>query len=179
MGDQSNSGDASTAAGLFTFDFDLDFSGGSFSAAGSSFSITKIQNHNNDVNGSFGDADNVDWSAPTVLGGTAYPDGLIFVNEDSSTNTGEIWVNEPDGSGLTLIGDTGTTSSATETSGILDISDLVGYRPGSIVLTSNQGTNSSLSVLINPDATIIPEPSTFVLAVFGQLALVRHRRYRE
>ena len=178
LGDQSNSGDASTAAGLFTFDFNLDFSGGSFSAAGSSFSITKIQNHNNDVNGSFGDADNVDWSAPTVLGGTAYPDGLIFVNEDSSTNTGEIWVNQPDGSGLTLIGDTGATSSATETSGILDISDLVGYRPGSIVLTNNQGTNSSLSVLINPDATIIPEPSTFALAFLGQLALVRRRRNR-
>jgi len=144
LGDQND--------GLFTFDFDLDFSSGSFSAGGSSFSITKIQNHADATNGSFGDADNVDWTAPTVLDGTVYSEGLIFVNEDFTT--GEIWMNAPDGSDLTLIADTGTTSTATESSGILDISDMLGYNPGSILLTSNQGSASSLSVLINPDAEL-------------------------
>lgn len=139
-------------SGVFTFDFNLDFGSGSFSAGGSGFSITKIQAHNDATNNAIGDADNVDWTAPTVLNGTAYPEGLIFVNEDYTT--GEIWVSEPDGSGLTRIGDTGATSSASESSGILDISELVGYNPGSVLLTSNQGSNASLSVLINSDATL-------------------------
>ena len=147
-------------SGLFTFDFDFVFSGGSFNAAASGFSITKVQNHVNDVDYSgsgayanaFGDADNVDWTAPTVINGSTYAEGLIFVNEDSGTANGEIWMNAPDGSNLILIGDTVGISGAAETSGILDISQLVGYNPGSIVLTSNQGSNASLSVLINPYA---------------------------
>ena len=144
LGDQNS--------GVFTFDFDFNFSGGSFDAAGSGFSITQIHAHHDGTNNAIGDADNVDWTAPTVLDGTSYPEGLIFVNEDFTT--GEIWVSEPDGSNLTLIGDTGTSGSASESSGILDISELVGYHPGSVLLTSNQGSNTSLSVLINPDATL-------------------------
>ncbi len=132
--------------GLFTFDFNLDFGSGSFNPATSDFSITKIQNDVTGVAGTFGDPDNVEWSAPTVINGTAYPDGLIFVNEDSSH--GEIWMNAPDGSDLTLIGN---TVGATESTGIIDISDLVGYNPGSVMLTASQGT-ASLSVLINPFA---------------------------
>lgn len=138
--------------GLFTFDFDFDFTSGSFSAAGSSFSITKTQNDVSNTLGTFGDPDNVDWSAATVLNGTTYPDGLIFVNEDNSN--GEIWVNAPDGSDLTLIGDTAGIGTSTETSGILDISALVGFNPGSVLLTSSQGTIPSLSVLINPFAKL-------------------------
>ncbi len=141
--------------GLFTFDFNLDFGGGSFNAAGSSFSLTKIQNHVNDLDGSFGDADNVDWTAATTLGGVTYSNGLIFVNEDSGTANGETWMMTPTGSGLTLIGDTVGIVEATETSGILDISNLVGYKPGSILLTSNQGTAASLSVLIHPNAALL------------------------
>ncbi len=141
--------------GLFTFDFNLDFSGGSFNAAASGFSITKIQNHNNDTDGLFGDADNVDWTAATTLNGVSYPNGLIFVNEDSGTSNGETWMMSPNGSGLTKIADTAPTDAATtETSGILDISTLVGFKPGSILVTSNQGTASSLSVLINPYAAL-------------------------
>ena len=144
LGDQNS--------GVFTFDFDLDFGSGYFDAANSSFSIALIQEHHPSALNAIGDADNVDWTAPTVLGGTNYSEGLVFVNEDNSS--GEIWVTTPDGSELTLVGDTNATSSATESSGILDISGLVGYLPGSIVLTSNQGGAASLSVLINPNATL-------------------------
>ena len=136
--------------GLFTFGFRLDFTGGGFDPAASSFTLTAIQGHANDTDGSFGDADNVDWTAPTGLGGQSLPDGLIFVNEDSATGNGETWVMRPDGSGLTKIADTIGIATAGETSGILDISELVGYRPGSVLLTSNQGATSSLTMLINP-----------------------------
>ncbi len=138
--------------GVFTFDFDLDFTSGSFNSAGSGFSITKIHNHVGNTQGSIGDADNIDWTAPTVLNGTVYPEGLILVNEDN--NNGEIWMSSPDGSNPQLIGDTAGNFSATESSGILDISNLLGYNPASILLTNNQGTNSSLTVLINPHAEL-------------------------
>ena len=163
-------------SGLFTFDFNLDFSGGSFSAAGSSFSITKIQNHNNDIDGSFGDPDNVDWTDATTLNGVTYPDGLIFVNEDSGTANGEIWMMKPDGSGLSLIGDTIGISASTETTGILDISKLIGYRPGSVLLTANQGSAASLTVLINPHATLVPEPTSLAMIVMGTVAIGRRLR---
>ena len=96
----------------------------------------------------------MDWTAPTALGGESFPDGLIFVNEDSGTNNGETWMMKPDGSGLIKIADTIGIDGASETSGILDISALVGYQPGSILLTSNQGTASSLTLLINPNAAV-------------------------
>ena len=169
LGDQNS--------GLFTFDFNLDFGSGSFNAGTSDFSITKIQNHINDVNNQFGDADNVDWTDATTLGGVNYADGLIFVNEDTGTNGGEIWVNEPDGSGLIKIADTILVAGASETTGILDISNLVGYLPGSIVLTNNQGGASSTSVLIHPNATLIPEPSTLcLLTLAGLLGILRQKR---
>jgi hypothetical protein len=164
-------------SGLFSFDVQLNFGGGSFNAAASNFSITKIQQHNNDIDGLFGDADNVDWAAATMLNGVMYPNGLIFVNEDSGTANGETWMMKPDGTGLTLIGDTVGIAPATETSGVLDISRFVGYRPGSIVLTDNQGSIPSLTVLINPNATQIPEPITAVTLI-GTVAGVRLRRRR-
>jgi hypothetical protein len=142
--------------GLFTFDFNLDFTSGSFNAATSSFSLAKIQNHTNDTDGAFGDADNVDWTRATTLGGVSYPNGLIFVNEDSGTNNGETWMTTPTpAAAVTKIADTAPADAATtETSGILDISGLVGFKPGSILLTTNQGSSASLTVLINPAATL-------------------------
>jgi hypothetical protein len=155
LGIQDSASASLPYAGLHTLDFSLNFSGSNFNSAGSSFSVTKIQNQNDNIDGLFGDADNVDWTAATTLNGVSYPNGLIFVNEDSGTNNGETWMMTPNGSGLTRIADTSTDTTATETSGILDISTLVGYKPGSILLTSNQGTNSSLSVLINPSAALL------------------------
>ncbi len=147
-------------SGLFTFDFDLDFSSGSFNSATSGFSIERIQPHINDVDGLFGDADNVDWTAATTLGGINYAEGLIFVNEDSGTNGGEVWVKTPAAGAPRKIADTIGISGATESSGILDISELVGYVAGSVLLTNNQGSNSSLSVLINPLAATQLSPVT-------------------
>jgi len=89
------------------------------------------------------------------LGGTAFPEGVIFVNEDTGTQNGEIWMVRPDGSDLLKIADTTGLIGATETTGILDISTLLGYYPGSVVLTNNQGSNSSMTLLINPDITLI------------------------
>ena len=149
-------------SGLFTFDFNLDFSGGSFAAVTSGFSITKLQNDNADGINSFNNPDNVDWTDATTLNGTTYADGLIFVNEDSGE--GEIWMMEPDGTGLLKIGQ---TLDNTESTGIVDISDLVGYNAGSVLLSNNQGSNSSLSVLINPNATEYPNSAPFTIAVIG------------
>jgi len=72
---------------------------------------------------------------------------------------------------------TAGVSGVFETSGILDISNLVGYQPGSVLLTSNQGFNSSLSVLVNPAATPLPEPTSLALCALGfaALSLVRYR----
>jgi hypothetical protein len=153
MGDQTS--------GLFTFDFDLVFGPG-FNSGASSFTIKMIAATINGT-GVFGQMDNVDWTDATTLGGTPYPDGLIFVNEDNAL--GEIWQMLPDGTSKVRIAD---TTISGESSGILDISDLVGYAPGSVLLTSNQGTPASLSVLINPDATLAPEdegPGRFVPSV--------------
>ena len=169
-------------SGLFTFNFGLDFSGGGFNASGSGFSITKLLNHVDDTDGAFGDPDNVDWTDATTLDGTTYSSGLIFVNEDTGTGNREVWMLLTDGTGLTKIGDTAGISTSTETSGILDISVLVGYQPGSVLLTSNQGTIASLSVLINPAATLlVPEPSTFALAMSGLagLAVAAQRKRRQ
>ncbi len=140
--------------GLFTFDLSLDFASGNFNSDVSSFSVTKTRQHNDNTDGLFGDADNVDWSRATTLGDVTHPEGLVFVNEDSGTSGGETWMMAPNGSGLTLIADTIGQTGASESSGVLDVSLLLGYRPGSILLTSNQGSNSSLTALINPHATL-------------------------
>lgn len=133
-------------SGVFTFDFDLAFSG-SFSPSLSSFAVTKISNTSGGSN-SVDSPDNVDWTAATTLAGTSYADGLVFVNEDNST--GEIWRMRPDGSNQLRVG---STTVGAESTGIIDISGMVGYAPGSVLITNNQGSTSSMTVLINPDAT--------------------------
>jgi hypothetical protein len=158
LGDQTS--------GLFTFDFDFVFDSG-FDSGASSFTITMVAATSNGT-GVFGQPDNVDWTDATTLGATAYPDGLIFVNEDNST--GEIWHMLPDGSSKVRIADTTVSGEST---GILDISVLVGYLPGSILVTNNQGTPASMSVLINPDATLLPVvPPVPTLGEWGMLGLI-------
>ncbi len=133
-------------SGVFTFDFDLVFSGG-FSAGASRFTVTKISSTSGGSN-SVDAPDNVDWTAATNLAGVSYPDGLIFVNEDNST--GEIWSMKPNGSSKVRVGQ---TTVGAESSGIFDLSAFVGFAPGSVLVTNNQGSPSSMTVLINPNAT--------------------------
>ena len=166
MGDQTS--------GVFTFDFDFVFGAG-FDSGASSFTITMISTTSNGI-GVLGQPDNVDWTDATTLGATAYPDGLIFVNEDNGT--GEIWHMLPDGSSKVRIA---STTVSGESTGIFDLSVMVGYRPGSILITNNQGTPASMSVLINPDATLlVPEPSLTLLrlAALATVALVARMRQR-
>lgn len=163
MGDQTS--------GLFTFDFDLVFGSG-FDSGASSFTITMVAATSNGT-GVFGQMDNVEWTDATTLGATAYPDGLIFVNEDNGL--GEIWHMLPDGSSKVRIADTTVNGEST---GIFDVSVMVGYLPGSILITNNQGTPASMSVLINPDATLLPDasppfvPSVPALDDWGMLGLI-------
>jgi hypothetical protein len=157
--------------GVWIFDFDagagktLDFSSGHFNAGASGFTSV-LREGASGGGGNLDDPDNVDWTAATTLKAnygtgaeTDYPDGLIFVNEDNSS--GEIYILTPAGSSETRIA---STTVGSESSGIFDISSMVDYMPGSILLTSNQGNPSSMSVLINPSATLaVPvEPSTLL-----------------
>jgi hypothetical protein len=157
MGDQTS--------GVFTFDFDFVFGAG-FDSGASSFTITMVSTTSNGT-GVLGQPDNVDWTDATTLGATSYPDGLIFVNEDNST--GEIWHMLPDGSSKVRIA---STTISGESTGIFDISVMVGYLPGSILVTNNQGTPASMSVLINPDATLLPVVPIPALGRWGTLSLL-------
>ena len=67
---------------------------------------------------------------------------------------------EPDGNNPLVIGHSLPQAGGfgAESTGVLDISTLVGYNPGSVVLSNNQGFyDSSLNVLINPNATLRSE----------------------
>jgi len=123
--------------GLYTVDMTLPFSGGVFDHAASTAVITQIDD--DDV-APIGAPDNVTWSA----------DGKIYVQEDGDGD--DIWQLNPDGTGIVQI-----ASSFSEPSGIFDASYLVGYEPGSVFLSSAQGSGSvggQLTVLISPDAAL-------------------------
>jgi hypothetical protein len=163
-GDPTRAVLADQTSGVFTFDFDLVFAG-SFDAGASSFTITKISDTSGGSN-SLNSPDNVDWTDATTLGGTTHPQGLIFVNEDNST--GEIWRMKPDGSDKVLVA---STTVGAESTGIFDLSELVGYMPGSILITNNQGSPASMSVLVNPDATLAPSAGVPSMSWMGRVLL--------
>ncbi len=80
--------------------------------------------------------DNVNWSS----------DGFIYVQEDGSGNG--MFQMSADGINVTEI-----ATANSEPSGIFDVSNYAGYAPGSVILTSIQGTGSSggqLTVLLAP-----------------------------
>lgn len=155
LGDQNS--------GVFTLDFDLVFSPG-FDAGASSFTVTKISNGSGGI-GSLDSPDNVDWTDATMLGGTSYPQGLIFVNEDN--DSGEIWQMNPDGSSKVRIGNTTVDGEST---GIFDLSEMVGYVPGSILITTSQGSPASMTVLINPNLETSPDAGRVTQRVSNKLS---------
>ena len=166
--------------GVYTFGFTLNFTSGTLDTATSGFAITKIVEPTAG-NNFLGDTDNVDWTKSVTINGTNYSNGLILVNEDNAD--GEVWMMAADGTNRTLIANTKNISALTtanETTGIIDISELLGYLPGSIILTNTQGgtsLQSSMSVLISPYATLAPEPASLaMLSGVAPLLLLRRRR---
>ncbi len=138
LGDQNS--------GVFRFDYTLVF-GSSFDANGSSFTLTKISNESGSTN-SLDSPDNLEWTFAATLDSTFYPDGIIYINEDNSS--GEVWRMLPNGGSKLRIGNTRVSGEST---GIFDLSEFVGYEPGSILITNNQGSPASMTVMINPEAT--------------------------
>lgn len=132
-------------SGVFKFDTNLVFNGNALNTGASSFTITRID----DTAGNNNAHDNLDWTAWTTLGGTSFPLGLVFTNEDNAT--GEIYQMNPDGTNQIKVGQTTTSAEST---GIFDLSLHLGYMPGSILLTTNQGTPASSNILIHPSAAM-------------------------
>ena len=121
--------------GVYIMDLDLVFADSNFDAAASSVIVSQIDDNNV---APIGAPDNLTWSA----------DGKIYVQEDGNGN--EIWQMNPDGSQILQI-----AKAFSEPSGIIDISEVTGYKPGSVLLSSIMGTGShgaQLAVLVSPAA---------------------------
>jgi len=88
--------------------------------------------------------DNVAWAG----------NGRIYIATDGSN--GAIWEIDSNGNDAVKVASAKNKDSDHNPSGVVDISSFVGYEPGSILLASTMGCDSSMSVLINPDATLVP-----------------------
>ncbi len=122
--------------GLYRMDLGLVFTPGGIDLANS---VTTIIQIDDDDTGQIGAPDNLTWSA----------DGFIYVEEDGDGDS--IFQLNDDGTGILEI-----AMAFSEPSGIIDISELAGYLPGSVFLTSVMGDDTSdaqLIALISPVAT--------------------------
>ena len=125
--------------GIYTMGLNLRFSGGALDTTASTASIDQIVPEVG--TGSIGNPDNLVWSA----------NAKMYIQQDGAGNG--MWQIDADGTNRLQI-----ATAFSEPSGIYDISGLVGYRPGSVFLTSIQGNGSSgaqLSTLISPDARLL------------------------
>ncbi|MEM7625016.1 MAG: hypothetical protein AAF333_05255 [Planctomycetota bacterium] len=123
--------------GVYRMSLDLVFNGDAFDPSASAVVIDQIDD--DDV-GPLSAPDNVVWAG----------NNMIYVQEDGSGD--QIFEMNPDGSGLLEIAD-----AASEPSGVIDVSELLGYAPGGVLLTSLQNSSTSpsqLGVLIAPDAEL-------------------------
>lgn len=153
--------------GVYRMNLNLVFSGGSLDTANSGATITELINDNipgGETSASWIDApDNLTWSA----------NGLVYVQEDGGSLG--VWQLDPDdpiASRLRI------AVNNAEPSGIFDISELVGYAPGSVFIASNlSGSTAQLNVLISPSAVAIPEPATAIMLGLGAIGLLCRRRY--
>ncbi|MEZ6192263.1 MAG: hypothetical protein R3C45_13370 [Phycisphaerales bacterium] len=127
--------------GVYTVDLNLQFNAGTFDPNNSGATINQIVRETGA--GSLGNPDNLTWAA----------NGKLFVQQDGSGDG--MWQMDADGTNRAQI-----AAAFSEPSGIFDASGLLGYRPGSVLLTSIQGSGSSgaqLAVMIAPDARLIAD----------------------
>lgn len=132
--------------GIYEISFVFQFDGnGTLNTATSSFTASLL----NSISSSddLDSPDNLDWSS----------DGFIYVNEDGGGH--DAWQLDPDSGEVTRI----ANGITTETSGIKDISSLVGFESGSIFLTNSyngsnaNGNNGALYMLVSPSAQKTPD----------------------
>ena len=140
---------AASRDGVYTMDFNMRFAGDEFDILNSTVTINQIDAASD---APIGAPDNLVWSA----------NGKVYVQEDG--NGDDMFEMNPDGTGLEQI-----ASAYSEPSGIFDVSEWAGYRPGSVFLTSIMGggtAGAQLSVMISPDAAV-PEPAAIGLLLIG------------
>ena len=124
--------------GVYVLESELLFANGSLDTTATSVSITQIDD---DDDAPIGAPDNLSWSR----------NGLLYVQEDGDGD-GMFELSPGDG----IVSQIATGHS--EPSGIVDISEQMGFTSGSVLLTSIQGTGTTgaqLSVLIAPDAAAV------------------------
>jgi hypothetical protein len=149
--------------GIYRIDLNMQFTGDVFDVGLSTAAITQIVDNSTPP---IGAPDNLTWS----------PNGTLYVQEDGNGN--DVWQMDADGANIAQI-----AHALSEPSGIFDISSLVGYQSGSLLLTSVQGSGGSgaqLSVLIAPDAALVPEPTTLALGFWAAVVfLITYMRRRQ
>jgi hypothetical protein len=131
--------------GVYQIDALMAFSGGLFSEGGSRAVISQLRGR--DAATIFW-PDNLLWSA----------NGKLFVQEDDEAGF-ETWQLDGDGSNPVVV-----SSAFSEPSGIDDISTLLGYQAGSVLVTSIMGdgvTGGQLAVLVSPQAATLPASADF------------------
>lgn len=125
--------------GVYAIDLTFNFASGAFVLSTSSVTIRQVRD--NDIQ-PIDSPDNIDWSR----------DGNLYVNEDGSGNG--VFMVSLDGLTITQL-----ATGASETTGIVDISDELGYTPGSVLLQALQGACASgaqIVALISPTANYLP-----------------------
>jgi len=128
--------------GVFIFDFQLDFSTGSFQSGETSNSLFSMKMILKPSESVVKEPDNVAWTA----------NDLVYIATDGTN--GKIWEMDSSGEGAILIASSKNTANDYNPSGVVDISHFLGYEPSSILLASTMNCGSSLSVLINGAAAV-------------------------
>ena len=125
--------------GVYRLDLPLVFTAGEFDPTGTVTTISQIDDGNV---APLGSPDNLAWSL----------NGKIYVEEDGDGF--EIWAIDESGGGHVRV-----AQAFSEPSGVIDASEELGFLPGSVLLSSVQGTSSAsgsqLIVLISPTAAVV------------------------
>jgi hypothetical protein len=157
--------------GTFTMQLNIAFAGANLDTATSSATIALLLEEALDGGAAtgFNNQDNLDWSTPN----------LLFTQEDGDNQ--EIWQLNPASGNANrdALAIARVTGGAGEASGIVDVSALLGYMPGSILLTDTlSGTlaDNQLVLMVSPTAQLVPEPASVLLTLATSAALVRRRR---